>query len=377
MSIATGKATNSGRDDAPAVHIEPLSHVSSETAQRWRQLLSSSRLNYSLSQDWTTITAKSQNIVEKAEVVVASRNAAVVAILPIFVVKTRQAGIEIDSLELVSNLVSYHNQPLTSLQPPRFLQILLQAARERSADVVRLAGIPNHSELGQFLAGELPAAISYRIAGETSPYLTLPSSWEELLSIKPKKFRYKVRKRAEALETSSVLSMAWFKQPGDCPALLEAMRIIETNSWKQQAGISIFQRKHEQHYYELLLPFLAGRREMFANVLYLERMPIAYNLCCVHDGWVGQMKTSFDLAHADLSPGSIVIDYAIREACQMSAREFDFLGGQDPHKLAWTKDARPHTDHYLYPRFSVRGRLIGVAKSIRARVRSATRQRHD
>jgi len=43
----------------------------------------------------------------------------------------------------------------------------------------------------------------------------------------------------------------------------------------------------------------------------------------------------FDPALEAFSPGSLILDYAMRQSIAEGAREFDFLRGEEPYKLAW------------------------------------------
>lgn len=352
--------------------VSPLSSLTSEASAEWQGLANALGANFSLSPEWIQITAKSHGIFENAQLWTVRRHGRLAAVLPLTISKVRSAGISLTALELVANRVSYHNTVLSSLPIPFTLDLLLSLARENSVDFIHFAGIGDDTELAEVLgrAEQKHKAIVHRLSGEASPYLPLNLSWDELVASKPKKFRYKLRKREEMLQSSGNLDMRWYSSPDECPALLRAMEAVEESSWKQQAGVSIFARPHEKRYHELLLPFLGGRGALRANVLFRQDTPIAYNLCCLWDGWMGQLKTSFDQAHAALSPGSLVIDHAIRRACENGAKEFDFLGNRDPHKLAWTKTVREHSDYYVYLNSTLRGRLVGRAKRIRERMRS-------
>jgi CelD/BcsL family acetyltransferase involved in cellulose biosynthesis len=351
------------------IHQEPLPCLTNLLRNEWQQIAESLDVNFSLLPEWTEICAKSHGIWDRSKILAVYRNQNLVATFPATISANHILGIPLRSFELISNLVSYHNRPISFLNPGDTLDVLVDLANAQGADVLHLAGILDESDFGKYLDAQnrQRRVTIHSIRGEVSPYLPLQTSWDRLLASKPKKFRYKVRKRTEALHGDGGLRMQWFEKPQDCEGLLQAMRVVENNSWKKDAGLSIFEKNYESCYHELLLPFLSSRNAMFGNVLFQDEMPVAYSLCCVRNGWVGQLKTSFDARFAQLSPGSLVIDCAIRHALQLGAVEFDFLGGADPHKLAWTKLVRTHTDHYLYLKSSLKGRAIGRMKQLRKR----------
>src|SRR4030095_15215984 len=112
--------------------------------------------------------------------------------------------------------------------------------------------------------------------------------------------------------------------------LLETMLIVEAQSWKAAAGVAIVAGTPQCHYYERLLPWLTTHG-ILANVLYVKDKPVAYVLCAVSRGWVGQLKTSFVTGLKDA--GSRVVDSSIERAFELGCKEYDFLGDTAPHKM--------------------------------------------
>lgn len=345
----------------------PLLELPSTLRTDWARLARTIEANYSLFPEWTEITAESHGIAGNVSLLTAYQQHNLVAVYPLTEQIKHFAGIKLRSLELVSNWISYHNRLISSLAPDTALEVILEEAARRSADIIHLANVQDDCSIGSYfkMSERQDAYRIHSISGEASPYLPLKRTWDEQIAAQSKKVRYNVRKREKDFSASTKLEMQWFQGPDSCSDLLAAIRRIEENSWKKQAGLSIFERETERRYHELLLEFLSSQNSMFGNVLVHGSEPIAYNLCCVADGWVGQLKTSFDTRFAGLGPGAIVIDHAIRHAIELGAREFDFLGGADPHKLAWTKLLREHTDYYLYLTSSTKGRIIGKLKDLR------------
>jgi CelD/BcsL family acetyltransferase involved in cellulose biosynthesis len=346
-----------------------LSEAPSSIQDDWTNLAKVTGANFSLYPGWTGITAGSHQIAASSVLLAKFRDDKLVAVFPTCESTGRFGMLPLKALGLVGNYVSYHNHLITSLKPCDAIGAIIEEGIARKTDLVHLAAIPDDSDIGRYLKTG-PKNKHFRthaIAGESSPFLPLDKGWDDLLASKPKKFRYKLRKRSELLNSAENMTMQWYDKTANVAALLDAMQIVEENSWKKNAGVSIFEKDHERLYHEMLLPYLASQNAMFANVLFFNEVAIAYNLCCVWDGWVGQMKTSFDTRHAEISPGSIVIDSAIRHAIELGATEFDFLGDMDPHKLAWTKSVRSHTSYFLYLRSSLKGNIVGLLKDIRRR----------
>jgi len=353
-----------------------LRDVGDDVLASWRAIVDGAKLNASLEPDWVRVTAASRGVADDTFVFVARRGREIVAVAPFRFETSRVLGVPIKKLNLITNYVAYHNSLPSTLEPAVALSLLLEFAATNGADVVELAAIDDETRLARaVLECEAQVSSVRRFPGEASPFIPLDTSWDELLASKPKKFRYKVRKRAEALSESPDLALRWYRNEQDCAELLQAMESIERSSWKQEAGVAIFSRDHEKRYHELLLPLLAQRGALVANVLSQAGKPIAYTLGCHAGGWFGLLKTSFDAAYSELSPGAIVADQAIAVAIELKAREFDFLGDQDQYKLAWSKLVRAHSSYYLYLRRSLRGRLLGWGKVLGERILSQRSRR--
>src|SRR4030095_540233 len=115
---------------------------------------------------------------------------------------------------------------------------------------------------------------------DNSPFLRIRNSWEEFLASKPKKFRYKVRKRQEQLESNGRLELRPVTKTEDVELLFEEMLEIESKSWTARAGFDIPSSRRETEYYRRLLPYLASSGTLFAQVLRQQGRAIAYSLCC-------------------------------------------------------------------------------------------------
>jgi len=196
-----------------------------------------------------------------------------------------------------------------------------------------------------------------------SPYLPISGTWDTLIASKSKKFRYKVRKRREWLSSQPAARIVWFGKNSDTSKLMEDMLQIESMSWKAKEGRDINSRPIEREYYRALLPMLQSLDSLLGNILYIDDQPVAYNLCCHFEGWVGQMKTSFDERFGDLSPGSLVIDLAVQAAFDYEATEFDFLGDSAVHKLLWTDQSRATLACQMFGS-TFRGRLASTVKRV-------------
>ncbi len=318
----------------------------------WDRIVSQAGLNPSMLREWCELTWKSVGVSTNNAHLFVHRDdeGKVSAVLPFFYSLTRTLGIPIVLIQPMTNLVSYHAELVSLTDAPRLLnQFLLSIPRWDCLHFanVNVAGVT--AQAIRSAALELGAPVQ-TIAGDVSPYLPIDSSWEDFLSTRNKKFRYKLRRRWESMHDSATLNLVWYERGDDIETLLESILHVERRSWKAKVRVAITDDPREIEYHRGLLPLLAAKNMLTACVLYSDQQPIAYSLCCYdrETGWFGQLKTSFDEAHSQVSPGAIVIDASVEQAFRISAKEFDFLGNLGEHKLYWTAKTRTHADFFLY-----------------------------
>jgi CelD/BcsL family acetyltransferase involved in cellulose biosynthesis len=287
------------------------------------------------------------------------------AVVPYRRTKRKFFGIPLRLLDLNVSVARYHYDFAAQSPPAATLAACLADARGPGWDLAFagnvVVGSPFHAALLQM--NEFQSCIVVRYPAETSPYLPLERSWEELVSTKQKKFRYNIRRRASDFSLQRGYVMSWFGEGADTERLLAHMLVIERGSWKARVGRAISDSTTETAYHRALLPWLARSGFLRANVLYRRSDPVAYNLCCRYGAWCGQLKTSFLESEASGSPGAHVIDAAIQDAIGADCTEFDFLGDADSHKLAWSKAVRTHEDVFLFRKNASAG-PIGVLKAL-------------
>jgi CelD/BcsL family acetyltransferase involved in cellulose biosynthesis len=337
-----------------------LGSTDPQLRDRWLDLLTAAHVDLSMAPQWFEATAHSRGAAERAHVFTVYDGDQLVGLIPYLGTTERSAGLNARSRESPGSfLMAYHPEVISLAETGAVLQLYLEDAA-RCCDVVVL---PNLEKDGRTATAAVEAARRLRLAcltrpGHASPFLEINSDWESFLRSKSANFRSNVKRKARKLHDAGAVTNRWFSATAEVEELLAEVLRIEDTSWKIEAGMAISASRMEREYYRLLLPFMAARNALHANVLYLDSTPVAYSLCYVSDGCVRQMKTSFDQRYDQLSPGAVCYELAIRKAFEMGAREFDFLGDSMQHKSLWASGVRQHVSLYLFlPTW--RGTLLG------------------
>lgn len=335
----------------------------------WSQLVADTGLNASLDPGWMDAAIRSHDCARLATVVAARRGGRLVGVLPLICRRQSVHGVPLKTVDFASNIVSYHPEIIASECSAELLLESLRIAHDGSWDLLRANQVPTGSATAEALRGCAMSinGVAFQEAGESSPYITISTSWDAFLQSRDAKFRANRARAARRARDTGSSSMTWFDGSGDPANLLPAILEVEQRSWKAATGVAITSRATERDYHERLLQFLSPRNAIFANVLHIDARPVAYVLACRWNRWVGQLKTSYDesLKHV----GAYVIDESVRRAFETGAGEYDFLGDATPHKLRWTDTLREHRNYWLYSS-RLPARVVALGKHIASRLRS-------
>jgi len=347
----------------------PFSNLPENLKTKWIDLIENKRLNPTLHPGWIKVSLSSgKTEMDHTRVFVLFDADEPAGFLPYRVEKSFKLGMPFSILFLY-DFVTYHLECVSRSS----IRDLLEAFFSDSPKwhILMISNIiedgPTAASLRQLCHEKGWTFQEFPV--DVSPYLPLEGTFEDLLASKNRKFRYKYRKRNEMLTDTDEMAMVWYTAASQTSEFLEAFVAVEANSWKAESGVDVSFSNREGRYYAQLLPFLAEKNALMANVLWKKNKPIAYSLCCQWGDWIGQLKTGFDFRFKDLSPGALVIDGCLEKAFASGAREFDFLGtpGQmepDPHKLHWTKQTRRHVRFEMYSN-QVRSKIFGTLKKMR------------
>jgi CelD/BcsL family acetyltransferase involved in cellulose biosynthesis len=358
------------------VDVYDWSSALKEFTLPWSELIAQGSYNPSLLPQWLDATLQAWGLAQNARVAVIRHGQRVVAVIPCLVRTQTVLGVPCRCLELCSNVFCYHAEIVCEGDTGAALEALLGHEQLPAWDVLRcvnvVAGGATATAL-RALPRKYAAALSAR-EGERSPYVTIDRDWKSFLQTRNKKLRANISRSQRLMKEAGETGMRWFEAGSDPRELLEAMLIVEAQSWKAAAGVAIVAGTPQWHYYERLLPWLTTHG-ILANVLYVKDKPVAYVLCAVSRGWVGQLKTSFVTGLKDA--GSRVVDSSIERAFELGCKEYDFLGDTAPHKMRWTDHVRAHEDVWLFAPH-LRGRALAGVKKLSDRMHRwrSSRQRH-
>jgi CelD/BcsL family acetyltransferase involved in cellulose biosynthesis len=274
-------------------------------------------------------------------------------------------------LHALANDHSDHFDAVWDPAHPGAVSALAAALLRRRTDLIRL---PGGSELLAAIRHAAPPVLADQ---DTSPYVQLPGSPDDLLASLSSRFRANVRKAIRTLEGLGEVQftdVAAGTPEGD--AAFAAMRDVEAHSWKGRQGDAIDSHEETRRFYRALA--LEGPASQWTHLAVLRAgdRVVAAQMDLEHAGRRFGLRTSFvDDLPGKQSPGLVLLWSVLSDEIGRGLRVHDFGGGQDAWKLHWTDAGAVRVSLRTWPAtpagrltFATRERLKPVVKPLLRRI---------
>jgi CelD/BcsL family acetyltransferase involved in cellulose biosynthesis len=218
---------------------------------------------------------------------------------------------------------------------PQVLAWLEQMNREH-CDRCRLEQLP---EFSPFVTAPLAQRCFDQVAtGDVCPVLRLRGG--ELAGCIPiaqaAKLRY-YRRRADRRGAVSFQTA----DESNWPELLDDLLELHRRLWSRRGGTGVLADAAVERFHRAVAPQLLGAGLLRLYRLRIGGRAVASLYVLVHGARACYYIGGFDPECSDVSPGTLLIGYAIERAIAEGAAEFDFLRGQERYKYFWGAEDRP------------------------------------
>jgi CelD/BcsL family acetyltransferase involved in cellulose biosynthesis len=166
------------------------------------------------------------------------------------------------------------------------------------------------------------------------PALALPGSMEPVLAALDPKFRTDVRRAGNRIRAAGGYRFET-ACPEQAPEYLEALFRLHARCWSARGEAGVLGAPPVQAFHREAVGPLArkGIARMFALRREDEFVAVIYALA--RGSIVYAYLSGFDPDASRLSPGAVLLAYAIEQSIQEGFREFDFLRGGERYKYDW------------------------------------------
>ncbi len=213
-------------------------------------------------------------------------------------------------------------------------------------------------------------AISRRVL--RSPYVELRGDWDGFQAQLPSRLRTNTARRWRNLSREGTLEVVFADGRDRLDELLGEGFAVEGSGWKDEAGTAIASQPRTERFYRDVASWAAGRGWLRLAFMRLDGRCIAFDFSIAQGGSLYSLKGGFDPAYRRFAPGTLLMREAIARAFAERLATFEFLGADDPHKLAWSETVRERVRLQAFPA-TVVGRAglatLAYARPLAKRVR--------
>jgi CelD/BcsL family acetyltransferase involved in cellulose biosynthesis len=308
--------------------------------------------------------------------VTARRRGRLVAILPLVSELGTLAGLPARKLRSAGNTHTCRYDLLCARGMAAEAASAVASALLRSPgwDLIELENVPRGGTLARLVAEAGRAGWRIHAAPSlTPPYLDLApcdGSLDRLLDKLDAKFRSNLRRRMRKLAAHGTVALVSSAEAG---ALLERFYALERAGWKGAQGSAIDCGGMTRAFYDALARAAHAGGYLALYGLEAGGRMAAIFLGLFYRGRYYLLKTAYDEALRDCSPGQVLTREALGDLLARGCAEFDFLGGSMEWKAEWGPALRPLDDLYIFRGTTGRA-LHAVRFVLRPAVASAVRR---
>ena len=341
----------------------------SALADEWAALDEIGLCEPSTSLEWTrALLATHVAESDTAFVIVLRSQDRAVAIVPAIVRRERIVGrLDVATLLLLSELSGTHSDILRSDDREEIVAALFGAlvALPCRWDILRvgrlLEGSPVAIQLSRFLGR---SGLAHRFRREQpSFYLDPGQSYQQYLATRGARFRNYLRRKSRQFEATGKIKVLQAGKDLDTEQAYDHLLSIEERSWKHSHGTGISAVPRQREFYRLLCEGASRRGRLHLMLMYLDDVPVAFNLGITAGDRYSYLKTSFDERLRRLSPATILRAGLVETLIADGVRSLDFPAEPYRWEEQWTDTLRWHLSMLVFnktPRAMLYRLLVGL-----------------
>ncbi len=216
--------------------------------------------------------------------------------------------------------------------------------RAGSWDALRLTHLPEES----IAAGALAHALRAQGVGAAhapwggNPFIDLTSGWDAYYATRSRSVKKSINLAANRLRKSGEVDVAWL-QPGQrdgVTAAVERIADISARSWKIETGNSL-NYPGPAAFIRRLSALAAEQGWLSVWELSIGQRPVAMEYQLVFDGKVHALRSDFDAAFQEMSPGANLNRHLLETLFSGSLRRYYLGPGDNAYKARWSDVAEP------------------------------------
>lgn len=232
-------------------------------------------------------------------------------------------------------------------------------------DNVRLNHLPEESPNTPLILEVLRE--SYSRAGvlnrQTCRFINLPATWEDYEARHNSKWRNVLRRRRRAFTTDHAGTATLAGERVTLAEAMKELRVLHAMQWP--SGISSFTTEASWRFHQRLAEIWLPQQRAWMPVLEADGKVIAILYGFMERDEFFQYQTGWEQSLSKISPGKLVMRWAIDCSMQRGLKVYDMLPSDYEYKRAWADGARWLLDLEAFSPTSWRAMVFHTLRSIR------------
>lgn len=272
-----------------------------------------------------------------------------VAILPLVIKLESMYRLPVWQLISPTNVYSCRFDLIAETKEVAARAFFFYLLKDRSWDILKITDVPQNGNAWQLYSSAQEADLPTGVyESQKSPYLLLPSSYEELIKHLDSKFRANLRRRLKRLQEKGNVSIERIVGGEQLNSYLQKCFEIEESGWKGRSGSATTQKENTYGFYTQIALIAAKHDYLSLFFLKLDDKPIAFQLGFVYNNVYSLVMTSYDESLKECSPSHLLMEEVLKDSISRGLKEFDFLGCDLEWKKDWTKAFRTHSWFFVF-----------------------------
>jgi CelD/BcsL family acetyltransferase involved in cellulose biosynthesis len=181
-----------------------------------------------------------------------------------------------------------------------------------------------------------------------SPFISLHAGYDGFFNGLKSSSRYNLRKRYDRLKKKSNVEVEVVTDIDDVrEAMIDGLR-IEAAAWKGEEGTAIISDPAVAEFYVRLAEREADLEHVRLAFLRAGDKRIAFNYLLQQGKKLYGVKIGYDPVYHMYSPGNMLLNLILQQACAEGIEEYDFLGADEEWKFEWTNKTHEHRWLFLF-----------------------------
>ena len=171
-------------------------------------------------------------------------------------------------------------------------------------------------------------------------FVALAGSWEAFYGTRGRRLKKSNNLVANRLKKAGEVAIAQQISPDDLEGFLQIITAISSRSWKKETGLSL-ENPGPANFIRRLSEHARNNGWLSVWLLSLDGKPVAMEYQLAYQGNIHALRSDFDAAFGELSPGSHLNWILLQQLFEKGLDRYYMGPGNNAYKLRWTEAGAP------------------------------------